>query len=427
MSEKMAKINIDDKEFELPYFVGTEGETAINIIKMRGMSGVITYDNGYGNTGSCKSAVTFIDGEKGILRYRGYQIEDLAEMTCFEESVYLILYGELPNKDQLADFKAKIVKHHNLDDGIYKILDLMPLDAHPMGVLSSLSSALAGFYPTSDSLEDRDEAAIMMIAKMKTLSAAVYRRKLGKPYIKPRDDLGYVADFLQMMYRETPDAAYEVNKTVEKALDKLLILHIDHEQNCSASTVRMCGSSQANIFTVIGAGIAALWGPLHGGANQKVLDMLALIQREGGDTDATMAKAKDKNSGFRLMGFGHRVYKNFDPRAQILKKSADEILGELNIQDPLLDIAKGLEKIALEDNYFVDRKLYPNVDYYSGIIYSALGIPVDFMTVMFTLGRTPGWLAQWRESREDPDFRIHRPRQVYIGETKRPFKPMAER
>ncbi len=425
--EKTAKIFIEGKEIELPVIVGSEGETAIDIRKLRTGYGYTTYDPGYGSTGSCQSSITFINGEKGILRYRGYPIEELAENASFEEVTYLTIYGELPNKKQLADFNAKLNSYDSIHEDMKKFFENFPLSAHPMAILSSLITALSTFNPTSDKIEDREEDILRLIAKVKTLSAYAYRKSQGLPFIYPRDELTYVQDFMSMMWRKSNSAKYEINPVLEKAINVLLILHLDHEQNCSASTVRMVGSSQGNVYTAVAAGVAALWGPLHGGANQKVLDMLKAIQDDGGDYQKYIDMAKDKSSGFRLMGFGHRVYKNFDPRATILKKAADGILKELNIQDPLLDIAKNLEKIALEDDFFVSRKLFPNVDFYSGIIYRALQIPEEMFTVMFTLGRVPGWLAQWRESREDPHFRIHRPRQIYTGPTERHFVAIDKR
>lgn len=427
MSEKTAKILIDGKEIELPVFVGTEGEMAIDIRTLRPKHGIVTYDPGYGSTGSCQSKVTFVDGEKGILRFRGYQIEELAEKATFIEVAYLSIFGELPTTEQIMKFRDDLNANDMIHEDLKHFFDFFPPGSHPMAVLSSMITALSTFYPSQDNPEDWDKDIILLIAKVKTLAAYAYRKSLGLPYIYPSSDLTYVGDFLQMMFKKGPNIDYKVNPVVEKALTKLLILHLDHEQNCSASTVRMVGSAQGNIYTVISAGVAALWGPLHGGANQKVLDMLAEIHASGGDYQKYMDMAKDKDSGFRLMGFGHRVYKNFDPRAQILKASAEEILREMKIEDPLLDIAFNLERIALEDEYFVKRNLYPNVDFYSGIIYKALGIPENMMTVMFTLGRLPGWLAQWRESRSDPDFRIHRPRQIFQGATKRSWVDRADR
>ncbi|RMG20871.1 MAG: citrate synthase [Methanobacteriota archaeon] len=424
-----AKIIIGDKEYELPLVVGTEGEVGINILKFRQMSnGVITYDPGYGNTGSCRSAITFINGEEGILRYRGYNIEDLAEKASFTEVMYLVIFGELPTKSQLEEFEADLRENAMIHEDMKKFFEGFPATAHPMAILSSMITALSTFHPPSgNSDHDHRDDIIKLLAKVKTIAAYSYKKSIGEPYIYPDPKLGYVGDFLNMMFKKSPTHDYKVNPVVEKALNQLLILHADHEQNCSASTVRMVGSSKGNMYSAIAAGVSALWGPLHGGANQAVIEMLEAIQRDGGDIEKYVNMAKDKSSGFRLMGFGHRVYKNFDPRARILKKAADNILNELGVEDPLLDIAKKLEEVALNDEYFKTRKLYPNVDFYSGIIYRALGIPKNMFTVMFALGRLPGWIAQWKEMREDPEFRIHRPRQIYIGPTERKFVPIEER
>ncbi|MEM6514696.1 MAG: citrate synthase [Bacteroidota bacterium] len=428
MSDK-ATLEINGQKHEFPLITGTENETAIDIKALRSSTGgLITIDPGYKNTGACQSAITFLDGEKGILRYRGYSIEDLAEKADFLEVAYLLIFGELPNQTQLDKFYADIVSHAVVDDDIKKILDAFPKTAHPMGVLSSLTSALTAFNPSSvniDSEEDMYNAIVRILGKFPVLVAWTMRKKKGLPLDYGSSSLGYVENILKMMFKQ-PNGEYDQNPILVNALDKLLILHADHEQNCSTSTVRMVGSSHAGLFASLSAGISALWGPLHGGANQAVLEMLEGIKADGGDTKKYMAKAKDKNDSFRLMGFGHRVYKNFDPRARIIKKAADEVLGQLGIEDPILDIAKGLEKEALEDSYFVDRKLYPNVDFYSGIIYRGMGIPTEMFTVMFALGRLPGWIAQWREMRlrKEP---IGRPRQVYIGENHREFKEIANR
>jgi len=426
---KTATLEIDGKKYEFPLVVGTENEVAINIKSLRAdLGGVTTIDPGYKNTGSCESAITFLNGEEGILRYRGYAIEELAEKAEFLEVAYLLIFGELPTKEQFDKFHQDIKEQSHVDEDVKKILDGFPKSAHPMGVLSSLTSALIAFNPSSvniDSEEDMYNAIVRILGKFPVLTAWAYRKRTGKPLDYGDDSLGYVDNFLKMMFKK-PNGEYTPNETVVNALDKLLILHADHEQNCSTSTVRMVGSSHAGLFASLSAGINALWGPLHGGANQAVIEMLEGIKEDGGDTHKFMKKAKDKNDPFRLMGFGHRVYKNFDPRAKIIKKSADDVLADLGVEDPVLDIAKGLEKEALEDSYFVDRKLYPNVDFYSGIIYRAMGIPVEMFTAMFALGRLPGWIAQWREMRlrKEP---IGRPRQVYIGETKRPFIPVAKR
>ncbi len=403
-----AKLTLNGEEYEFPLVEGTEGEIGIDVAKLRGSSGAISLDPGYGNTGSCQSAITFIDGENGVLRYRGYPIEELAEKTSFEEVMYLLIWGELPSSDELDKFNAQLAEHSDVPDSVKEQLDAMPDGIHPMAAVSAVTTTLSAFYPSGD---DRDTDIIRLIAKFKGVVAYAYRRKVGKDYIDPDPSKGYIEDFLSMMFGKASDVTV-------KAFNELLILHADHEQNCSASTVRMVGSSHANLYASVGAGICALWGPLHGGANQKVIEMLEEIKADDGDADKYIDLAKDKSAGFRLMGFGHRVYKNFDPRAKIIKRSADEILGELNIEDEALDIAKKLEKAALEDEFFVSRRLYPNVDFYSGIIYRALGIPTDFFTVMFALGRLPGWISQWRELREEGG-RIHRPRQIYIGEGER--------
>ena len=427
MSEK-ATLQVNGEKYEFPVVEGTENEFAIDIKTLRSSSGIITLDPGYKNTGSCESAITFLDGEKGILRYRGYAIEELAEKADFLEVAYLLIFGELPNKEQLIKFHKDIKAESHVDEEMKKILDGFPKSAHPMGVLSSLTNALIAFNPSSvnvSSDEDMYHAIVRILAKFPVLVAWTLRKKKGLPLEYGSSSLGYVENIHKMMFRR-PDEEYQKNEIVIEALDKLLILHADHEQNCSTSTVRIVGSSHAGLFASLSAGISALWGPLHGGANQAVLEMLQAIDDDGGDTRKYMAKAKDKNDPFRLMGFGHRVYKNFDPRAKILKKAADEVLGDLGIADPILDIAKGLEEEALEDQYFVDRKLYPNVDFYSGIIYRALGIPTDMFTVMFALGRLPGWIAQWKEMRQRGEP-IGRPRQVYIGENLRPFKAVEKR
>jgi len=428
MSET-ATLEINGKKHEFPIVTGTENEVAIDVKSLRAASGgVITIDPGYKNTGSCESGITFLDGEKGILRYRGYSIEELAEKADFLEVAYLLIFGELPTKEQHDKFHADIKSKSVVDDDVRKIVDAFPKSAHPMGVLSSLTSALTAFNPSSvnvDSEEDMYNSVVKILGKFPVLVAWTLRKKNGLPLDYGDNSLGYVENVLKMMFKQ-PNEEYVQNKVIVDALDKLLILHADHEQNCSTSTVRIVGSSHAGLFASLSAGISALWGPLHGGANQAVLEMLEAIKEDGGDTKKYMAKAKDKNDPFRLMGFGHRVYKNFDPRAKIIKVAADEVLADLGVEDPILDIAKGLEKEALEDTYFVDRRLYPNVDFYSGIIYRAMGIPTDMFTVMFALGRLPGWIAQWREMRlrKEP---IGRPRQLYIGETERAFKPMYKR
>ena len=428
MSDK-ATLEYNGKKFEFPVIKGSEDELAIDIKSLRAATnGIITIDPGFKNTGSCESEITFLDGEEGILRYRGYAIEELAEKADFLEVAYLLIFGELPNKEQLEAFHVDIKNESHVDEEMKKILDAFPKSAHPMGVLSSLTSALIAFNPISVNVTSKDEmygAIVRILAKFPVLVAWTLRKKKGLPLDYGDDSLGYVENIHKMMFKK-PSQEYKRNKIVIDALDKLLILHADHEQNCSTSTVRIVGSSHAGLFASLSAGISALWGPLHGGANQAVLEMLEAIQEDGGDTKKYMAKAKDKNDPFRLMGFGHRVYKNFDPRAKIIKVAAEEVLADLGIDDPILEIAKGLAKEALEDSYFVDRKLYPNVDFYSGIIYRALGIPTEMFTVMFALGRLPGWIAQWREMRLNGEP-IGRPRQVYTGETLRPFVELDKR
>ncbi len=427
---KVATIKIDGKTYDLPMVVGTEKEVALDITQLRGQSGAITLDPGYKNTGACESAITFLDGEEGILRYRGYSIEELAEKADFLEVAYLLIFGELPTETQLQKFNTDILDQSIVNEDMKTVLKGFPQTAHPMGVLSSLTSALTAFNPKSvnvDSEEDMYRAIVKILAKFPVLAAWTLRKKNDQALYNKDTNIGYVESLLKMMFQDdNPKKSYRQNKVVVNALDKLLILHADHEQNCSTSTVRIVGSSHAGLFASISAGVSALWGPLHGGANQAVIEMLEEIKADGGDTSKFIAKAKDKDDPFRLMGFGHRVYKNFDPRARIIKKAADEVLGQLGVDDPILEIAKGLEKTALEDPYFVDRKLYPNVDFYSGIIYRAMGIPTEMFTVMFAVGRLPGWIAQWREMRlrKEP---IGRPRQVYIGETKRSFKEIEKR
>lgn len=424
----IATLEYNGKKYEFPVIKGSEDELAVDINNLRAVSGLITLDPGYKNTGSCESAITFLDGELGILRYRGYDIEELAEKANFLEVCYLLIFGELPTKEQLAKFDADIKDQSIVAEDMKKILDGFPQAAHPMGVLSSLTSALIAFNPSSVNVSSEEamyKAIVKILAKFPVLVAWTHRKREGLPLDYGDDSLGYVENIAKMMFKK-PNQEFKKNPIIINALDKLLILHADHEQNCSTSTVRMVGSSHAGLFASLSAGISALWGPLHGGANQAVIEMLEAIKNDDGDTKKYMAKAKDKNDPFRLMGFGHRVYKNFDPRAKIIKRAADEVLGDLGIKDPVLDIAKGLEKEALEDPYFVERKLYPNVDFYSGIIYRALGIPTEMFTVMFALGRLPGWIAQWREMRLKGEP-IGRPRQVYIGPVKRPFKTIEER
>ena len=426
--KKKVTLNVNDKIFNLDLITGSENENALDISKLRSDANLITLDSGFKNTGSCQSAITFLDGEKGILRYRGYSIEELANKADFLEVAYLLIFGELPTKSQLEKISDDIKERSIIDEDLRIILNSYPKSAHPMGILSSLTSGLVAFDPSAvdiDDEEDMYDAILNLLAKIPVLVAWVYRRRKGLPLEYGDTSLSYVENLAKMMFQH-PNKEYVQNKTVVSALNKLLILHADHEQNCSTSTVRIVGSSYAGLFASISAGISALWGRLHGGANQAVIEMLEAIDKDGGDTKKYMSKAKDKSDPFRLMGFGHRVYKNFDPRAKIIKVAADEVLKDLGIDDPILDIAKGLEKEALEDQYFVDRKLYPNVDFYSGIIYKALDIPNEMFTVMFALGRLPGWVAHWREMRlrKEP---IGRPRQVYIGENLRTFTDIKSR
>ena len=419
---KLAKLFYDGKSVEFPLVEGTEDELGIDIKTLRAATNLITLDPGFKNTGSCQSAITFLDGENGVLRYRGYDIEDLAKNADFLEVAFLLIFGELPNAEQLDKFLVDIKEESYIDEDLKKILESFPSAAHPMGVLSSLTSALTAFNPKTFDVESEEEmyrAIVRIMGKLPVLVAWVFRKKSGLPLKYGDYALGYVENIARMMFRK-PNKEYVANPVVDQALNKLLILHAEHEQNCSTSTVRIVGSSHAGLFASVAAGISALWGPLHGGANQAVVEMLEDIRKDGGDIDKYMNKAKDKSDPFRLMGFGHRVYKNFDPRARIIKQSAKEVLEDLGIVDPVLDIAKKLEEAALSDPYFVDRKLYPNVDFYSGIIYRAMGISTETFTVMFALGRLPGWIAQWREMRLNKEP-IGRPRQIYVGENQRPF------
>jgi len=424
--EKTANLILGDLDYEVPTVVGTENEVGLDVRKLRANTGMVTYDPGYGNTGSCSSAITFIDGELGILRYRGYPIEQVAAAASFVEVCYLLVYGRLPSLGEYDDFRNALTRHTLLHEDMKKFFEGFPPNSHPMAILSSMVVALSTYYRDTTTEADINRNIIRLIAKVSTIAAFSYKKSVGQPFVYPRNDLSYTENFLYMMF-SVPTEPYEVSPVVDSALNLLLILHADHEQNCSTSTVRMVGSSEANLFASISAGISALSGPLHGGANQKVIDMLRKIRDDGGNYQKYMDMAKDKESGFRLMGFGHRVYKNYDPRAMLLKKSADQALAELGVDDPLLDIARNLEEIALKDDYFVERKLYPNVDFYSGILYRAMGIPTNMFTVMFALGRLPGWIAHWREMRDDPEGKIHRPRQIYIGATERDFVPIDER
>ncbi len=417
-----ATITLDGKNNDFPAFAGTENEAAIDCTHLRKVTGAITYDPGYGNTGSCKSAITFIDGDKGILRYRGYPIEDLAGTLQFSKVAYLLIHGELPNEAQFKVWREELTRQSLVHESLLKFFDHFPVTAHPMNILASMISSMSSFYPYDAEDEEHINLNVMrLLGQVKTLAAFSYKKSVGQPVIYPQNHLSYAANFLRMMFGQ-PTEEYVVSPVLERALDALLILHADHEQNCSTSTVRMVGSSRANLYASISSGVNALWGPLHGGANQAVLEMLQMIQADGGDYKKYVEKAKDKDDSFRLMGFGHRVYKNFDPRAKLLREACDDVLKELGINDPLLDIAKNLEGIALNDEFFIERKLYPNVDFYSGIIYRAMGIPTEMFTVLFSIGRMPGWIAHWLEMRNDPEFRIHRPRQIYVGPTERRYK-----
>ncbi len=423
-----AKLTIGDKVYELPIFEGTEGEKAIDITALRAQTGYVTLDNGYMNTGACTSAITFLDGELGILRYRGYPIEQLAEHSSFIEVSYLLLYGKLPNAVELKAFVTQMTRHTMIHEDMKRFYDGFPRDAHPMATLSSAVNTLSTFYQhEEDSEEGRSLSIFRLLAKLPTIAAFSYKKSIGQPFVYPSNSLDYCSNFLKMMFA-VPAEDYRLEPVVAKALDLLLILHADHEQNCSTSTVRLVGSSRANVYASVSAGISALWGPLHGGANQEVIEMLKFIKNEGGgDVTRFIDRVKKRESGVRLMGFGHRVYKNFDPRAKIIKKACDEILSKMGVKDPLLDIAKRLEEAALSDDYFVSRKLYPNVDFYSGIIYRAMGIPTNMFTVLFAIGRLPGWIAQWKEMSDSPNAKIGRPRQIYVGEKERNYVPITQR
>jgi citrate synthase len=422
-----AKLIVDGNEYSLPIVVGSEGERAIDISKLRSTTGYVTLDPGYKNTGATTSAITYLDGEQGILRYRGYPIEQLAEKSTFVEVSYLLIHGELPTESELQSFSRQLTVHSIIHEDMRHFFDGFPSSGHPMAILSSMVNGLSAYYPDSlDPNAPMDMQVTRLLSKIRTIAAFGYKKSIGHPIMYPRNDLSYCANFLHMMFAN-PAEPYHPDPEVVKAVNTLLILHADHEQNCSTSTVRLVGSSNANIFASIAAGILALWGPLHGGANQAVIEMLQQIQDAGGDYKGFMTQVKDRAAGVRLMGFGHRVYKSYDPRAKILKKMADHLLPHLQVEDPLLDIAKNLEEIALSDPYFVERKLYPNVDFYSGIVYRAIGIPLDMFTVMFALGRLPGWIAQWKEMMEDPRRAIGRPRQIYTGELPREYVPITER
>ncbi len=428
-SPSTAQLRIGDRMFEFPIEQSVEGYSAINIAALLKETGLTTLDYGYANTSPTRSAITYLDGEAGILRYRGYPIEQLAEGSTFLETAYLLIHGELPTEQQLADWAALVTRHTLLHEEFKRFFDGFPMDAHPMGILASAVAALSTFYQHSDDPKDPadvDISTVRLIAKMPTIAAFAYKKSVGQPFVYPDNALDYESNFLNMMFA-LPAERYAVDEDAARALRILLILHADHEQNCSTSTVRMVGSSQANMYASISAGISALWGPLHGGANQEVLQMLQAIAADGGNVGKFVDRAKDHNDPFRLMGFGHRVYKNYDPRARIIKQAADKILGKLGATDELLGIALELEQVALNDPYFVDHKLYPNVDFYSGLIYRALGFPTEMFTVLFAIGRLPGWIAQWREMMVDPDGRIGRPRQLYVGAPRRDYVPIAQR
>ena len=424
-----ATIKINGKNYELPVVVGTENEHAVDIQALRAQSGYITLDDGYGNTGSCLSNITFIDGEKGILRYRGYPIEELAEHSTFIETAYLIIFGELPTEKQLTEFRQLIQEHMFIHEAMRHHFEGFPPSAPPMAILSAMINTLGCFEPAlTEAANDDDfqQIAARLISKVRTIAAAAYKKSIGDPIIYPRYDLSYTANFLHMMFCK-PTKICRPDPAVERALDQIFILHADHEQNCSTSTVRMVGSSQANLYASVAAGVCALWGPLHGGANVAVIEMLEQIRASGEKIGDFVAKVKDSKGQARLMGFGHRVYKNYDPRAKFIKKSTDDVLAKLGVRDPLLEIAKQLEEIALKDEYFIERKLYPNVDFYSGIIMRAIGIPVDMFTVLFAIGRLPGWIANWREVHLNPKAKIYRPRQIYTGPLTRHYAPIQER
>jgi len=431
VSESPAQFRHGDQQVDLPVVRGTENELGVDISKLRSQTGFITLDYGYVNTGATESAITFVDGDKGILRYRGIPIEDLVERDSpsFLETSYLLIYGHLPSRAELDEFRFGIRRHTLLHEDVKRFFDGFPKDAHPMAVLSSVVSALSTFYQDSDDPHDPDQvqlSILRLIAKIPTIAAYAYKKSIGQPFLYPDNQLDLIENFLTMTFA-VPSEPYEATPTMVHALKQLLILHADHEQNCSTSTVRMVGSSDANLFASVAAGINALWGPLHGGANQAVLETLKNIQRDGGDVDKYVKMAKDPESGFRLSGFGHRVYKNYDPRARVLSATAERVIAELGRRDELLDIARRLEEVALTDPFFVDRKLYPNVDFYSGLIYRAMGFPEKMFTVLFAMGRLPGWIAHWKEMMESPKTKIGRPRQIYTGATETRYVPIDQR
>jgi citrate synthase len=424
-----AELKIEGKTLELPVLVGTENEKAIDIRQLRTQTGYVTMDPAYVNTGATTSAITFLDGERGVLRYRGIPIEELAEKSTFVEVAYLLIYGKLPLESELQAFSERLTRHSMLHEDMKRFFDGYPSTAHPMAILSAMVVSMSSFYPEALNVKNREQFDVTiarLLAKMRTIAAYSFKKSIGQPFVYPKNSLSYCANFLNMMFA-VPAEPYEIDEEIVRVLNMIFILHADHEQNCSTSTVRMVGSAQTNLFAAVSAGILALWGPLHGGANQEVLEMLEEIHKEGGDVSRFVELAKKKDSGFRLMGFGHRVYKNYDPRAKIIKAACDRILPRLNKKDPLLDIARYLEDAALKDPYFIERKLYPNVDFYSGIIMRALGIPTNMFTVMFAIGRLPGWIAHWKEMMDDPSTKISRPRQIYTGPALNHFVPIDQR
>jgi len=423
------KLTVGAKTYELPLIIGSEGERAIDISRLRQETGLITLDQGYGNTGSCKSSITFMDGEKGILRYRGIPVEQLAEHSTFVETAYLLINGRLPTRKQLNRFSVMLNDHSLVHEDMREFFESFPRRAHPMGILSSMVNALRAFYPELPEISEEEEIDLTfarIISKVRTMAAMSYKISRGHRVVYPRHDLTYPANFLNMMF-DSPVRPYRIDQDMVDALNVFWILHADHEQNCSTAAVRLVGSARVNIYAAISAGLCALWGPLHGGANQAVIEMLTKIQESGGDAAPFIARAKDKKDPFRLMGFGHRVYKTYDPRARIMKKMCDKVLGKLQVHDPLLDLAKGLEEVALKDPYFIDHHLYPNLDFYSGILLRALNIPLNMFTVMFAIGRLPGWISQWKESMDDPDWKLHRPRQIYTGQNETQYIPIDQR
>ena len=430
MDQENAKVILDGNAYDLPIVVGTEGEKGIDISKLRTLTNYVTFDQGFGNTSNCLSAITFLDGEAGVLRYRGYPIEQLADYAGFVEIAYLLINGDLPTSEQLRSFSDAFTENSMIHEDMKNLFNGYPSTAHPMAILASMVCSLSAYYPGIDAInpskEDFDRIAIQLMSKIRTIAAFAYKKSIGEPFVYQREDLEYIPNFLNMMF-SSPTKEYKIYDEVVRALKVLLILHADHEQNCSTSTVRLVGSARANLYASISAGICALWGPLHGGANEEVITMLGAIQREGGNVDKYIDMAKDKSNSFRLMGIGHRVYKSYDPRAKIIKKCAHDLLDKLGINDPLLEIAVQLEEKVLKDPYFVERNLFPNVDFYSGIIYKAIGIPNDMFTVMFAIGRLPGWIAHWKEMLDNPATKIGRPRQIYVGATKRDYVPINKR